>query len=58
MAAGLLGRKSGRQLPLRLLSGALPPSEAATAASGSQGAAPVTLVLLLTGAKQSWVFGG
>ena len=64
VAAGLLGRASGRQLPLRLAEGALAPaSMAAAAAAGGGGGrgggeAPTELVLLLTASKQTWVFSG
>lgn len=53
VAVGLLGRGSGRQLPLRLASGTLAPVSMAAAA-----AAPSSLVLLLTAPKQTWVFNG
>ncbi|KAI7837638.1 hypothetical protein COHA_008560 [Chlorella ohadii] len=53
VAVALLGRGSGRQLPLRLASGTLAPVSLPAAA-----AAPASLVLLLTAPKQTWVFSG
>lgn len=53
VAIGLLGRSSGRQVPLCLSSGALAPASLAAA-----GSAPTSLVLLLTAPKQTWVFSG
>lgn len=58
VAFGLLGRGSGRQLALQLASGELAPASMAAVATAGASKAPATLILLLTGAKQSWVFGG
>eukprot|EP00887_Chlorella_sp_A99_P005869 scaffold1.g5869.t1 len=57
VACGLLARSSGRPLPLRLASGALAPVDARRG-GGAGGAPPTSLVLLLSEARQSWVFGG